>query len=250
MENPNDILQRPSSSPAAQFPPLGMKVDPATGGIVPKTNTELVADGDLVLQLNQKLVDDVILPKSMAEMIEDGSLTIPDNCVFDEVENAMRMKSNAELYEDGKLTYLDVVDELIQKMRIKEDEIRRKFRRTNIVPEDQQGYTMRIQQATHWQELGEAEKLNVLGDPVKVSKITYLLSTTNTTSATDLSEVVPLLDTEVARLLGDTIAYQESMATLTNLIGDKIGSLRTDDSNKSKTYNELMDEIDAMDWPE
>lgn len=142
-----------------EFPPKGVKFDPDIKQFVEKSLSEKVADGEIEMPLEFKLVNNAFVRLTKRELFEKGLLKIEFDEKIDEFDQIVKL-TKAEMYEQGKITKYQVYEYFIQELNLK---IENRLKDYYNYPMQEMGtWQLKKEQSNKWLSLTKTEQTDII----------------------------------------------------------------------------------------
>ena len=174
-----------------EFPPKGVKFDDTIKQFVDKTLTEKVADGEIIIPPDMKIVNEVFVRLNKKELLEKGLIKIEYDEKIDEFDHIVKL-TKKEMYEQGKTTKFQVYDFFIQELNLA---IESKLKNFYNYPMQEMGtWLTKKTVSLKWSELTIEEKKDILTTNNNIYFYDLLIAESNIESVTDINEKINKID--------------------------------------------------------
>ena len=199
--NQNNQDKRKNIYLGTEFPPKSLKFNKEIKQFVAKTFSEQVADGEVVVPKDSKLVGETIVRLTNKELFEKGLITLEYNEKIDDFDNIVQMNV-IEMFLQGKATRYQAFEHFFAEVTIKIDEALKKF--YNYPIHEMHSWEMKKNQSVNWLQLPNQEKVNLISGE-KIGIVLYQMLVTEAITAKDTNlpniDKVNLVDTQAQKVV-------------------------------------------------
>lgn len=230
-----------------EFPPEFLKFDSEIKEFVQKSISEQVADGLINLSPEQKIHGEHIIPKTKKELVDEGLLTLEINQKVDEDLDQIVFKTEKEMYEEGIISNYDLYQKFLQYLAVKFDESMKPV--INYGAIEIHGWNEKRKYAQDWLDLEEKTK-----DKAYANFSVIYFETSIEESDTD-QEVVDKITARASKILekaqyyeehyGKALAVREKIQANLKVIFEEAQN----SGNRNGIYDNMKIALDAEEWP-
>ncbi|MDQ1354800.1 MAG: hypothetical protein QG657_5109 [Acidobacteriota bacterium] len=156
------------------FPPPGTKWDTGKKELVSMTLHEKADMGLVTISPKQKIVGDAIIPKTTKELVEDGLIKLEPDEKLSEDGGRIVKKSELEQLKQGVITVEEFGDIYKNKLRAEMDKLLELvFNKYPFINDFQEFYELK-EQVIEWNLLDETQRGSALTDTKELLRFAYL----------------------------------------------------------------------------
>ena len=153
-----------------EFPPKGVKFDPVIKQFVEKTLSEKVADGEIEVPSEYKIVNNVLVRLTKKELYDKGLIKIEYDEKIDEFDQIVKL-SKKEMYQQNKITKYQVYEYFIQELTLK---IENKLKKYYNYPMQEMGtWLLKKEQSVKWLQLSDEQKINDVNSQIIIFDLLF-----------------------------------------------------------------------------
>ena len=212
-----------------EFPPKGVKFDFTIKQFVDKTLSEKVADGEVQMPSNFKIVNNVFVRLTKRELLEKGLISIEFDEKIDEFDNIVKL-SKKELYDSNKITKYQVYEYFVQELNLKVEDSLKSF--YNYPMHEMGTWQLKSKQSADWLNLATEQKNEYLNE-VKILGFDLIISEANVSEKDSNEQKIEKIDLLANKVV---IKYKD----LEKKYGETFAS-------KTAKKNQLKDTLDTND---
>lgn len=196
--NPNS---RKNIYAGTEFPPKGLKFNKEIKQFVAKLLSEQVADGEVVVPIDSKLVGETIVKMTNKELLDKGLLKLEYNEKINELDVIVQMNV-VEMFLEGKATRFQVFEHFFAQVTAKIDEALKKY--YNYPVHEMNSWEMKKNQSISWLNLSTQEKTSLIAGE-KVGAVLYQMLITEAISIKDAnlstSDKITAVDSQAQKIV-------------------------------------------------
>ena len=190
-----------------EFPPKGVKFDDTIKQFVDKTLTEKVADGEITIPSDMKIVNEVLVRLTKKELYEKGLITLEHDEKIDDFDNIVKL-TKKEMYNLGKITKYQVFEYFIQELNLA---VENKLKGFYNYPMQEMGTWMtKKTQSINWLQLSDEEKNDIIINNNKIYFYDMLISESDINNIDNVNDKID----KVNSLANKIIAKYSELETI------------------------------------
>jgi hypothetical protein len=227
------------------FPPKGFK-HIAGIGLVDKTVSEQVKDGDIEIPEGHKLVGNLFVPKTLKEKVSDGEITLSPEEKLSDDGDAIVKKSDEELFKDGVIKQEALKERIVGKLVKMCEERFDKFNKD--YPVGEVGIMQdKKYQAVSWMGLSMDKKKEAIADDNKMMRFTLLVSESGLTDLKDVDVAIKIIDRKSNKILTKAKKFETFYGQISAIRIKYTDKIR---ATKNVSYKKLNQIITNIKWPD
>jgi hypothetical protein len=193
-----------------EFPPKGVKFDDTIKQFIDKTLSEKVADGEIEIPPDFKIVNNVLVRLTKKELLEKGLLVISYDEKIDEFDQIVKL-TKKEMYAEGKITKYQIYEYFIQELNLK---IENKLKNYYNYPMQEMGtWSLKKEQAIKWISLDKDTKIDFLQNDSIIS-YNLIIAESKILDSDDIEQKIEKIDSLCNKII---IKYKDLEITYGNM---------------------------------